>query len=129
MPWLARAKRRAGEAPGSRPVVADAAEARLCAWLSVSALVGLLAFTAFGWTWVDAVVGFVIAGFAVMEGREAWERELGCEDDGDCDEEHVAPSRPRPGAGMSWTPAEPVRQRRWRSVDQAERTDLFTTGA
>lgn len=34
MPVLARAKRRAGRAMGSRLVVADAAETRLCAWLS-----------------------------------------------------------------------------------------------
>lgn len=81
MPWLARAKRRAGEALGSRLVIADATETRLCAWLSVSTLVGLLAFTAFGWTWVDPVAGFVIAGFAVWEGKEAWEGEIGCDDD------------------------------------------------
>ena len=86
MPWLARAKRRAGEALGSRLVIADAAETRLCAWLSVSTLIGVLAFTAFGWTWVDAVAGFVIAGFAVMEGKEAWEGEIGCDDD-DCDDD------------------------------------------
>ena len=84
MPLLARAKRRAGEALGSRLVIADAAETRLCAWLSVSTLIGLLAFTAFGWTWVDAVAGFVIAGFAIMEGKEAWEGEIACDDD-DCD--------------------------------------------
>ncbi|WP_346622131.1 cation transporter [Blastococcus montanus] len=81
MPLLARAKRRAGEALGSRLVIADANETRLCAWLSVSTLIGLLALAAFGWTWVDAVAGFVIAGFAVMEGREAWEGELTCDDD------------------------------------------------
>ncbi|TFV47499.1 cation transporter [Blastococcus sp. TF02A_35] len=86
MPWLARAKRRAGEALGSRLVIADAAETRLCAWLSVSTFIGLLAFTAFGWTWVDAVAGFVIAGFAVMEGKEAWEGEIACDDD-DCDDD------------------------------------------
>jgi len=83
MPWLARAKRRAGEALGSRLVIADAAETRLCAWLSVSTLIGLLAFTAFGWTWVDAVAGFVIAGFAVLEGKEAWEGELVEDEDDD----------------------------------------------
>jgi hypothetical protein len=85
MPWLARAKRRAGEALGSRLVIVDAAETRLCAWLSVSTLVGLLAFNAFGWTWVDAFAGFVIAGFAIMEGKEAWEGEIGCDDD--CDDD------------------------------------------
>lgn len=85
MPWLARAKRRAGETIGSRLVVADAAETRLCAWLSVSTFAGLAAFSLFGWTWLDAVAGFVIAGFALKEGREAWEGEIAC-DDG-CDDD------------------------------------------
>lgn len=81
MPWLARAKRLAGEALGSRLVIADAAETRLCAWLSVSTFAGLAAFSLFGWTWLDAVAGFVIAGFAVMEGREGWRGETCCDDD------------------------------------------------
>jgi len=80
MPWLARAKRRTGEALGSRLVLADAAETRLCAWLSLSTFTGLLAFTVLGWSWLDAVAGFVIAAFAVAEGREAWEGELVEED-------------------------------------------------
>lgn len=83
MPWLARAKRRAGEAMGSRLVVADAAETKLCAWLSVSTFVGLVAYAVVGWTWLDPVAGFVIAGFAIMEGREAWEGELVEDDDDD----------------------------------------------
>jgi hypothetical protein len=62
MPLLAWAKRRAGQAMNSRLVVADAAETRLCAWLSVSTFAGLVAFAVLGWTWIDAVVGFVIAG-------------------------------------------------------------------
>lgn len=81
MPLLARAKHRAGEAMGSRLVVADAAETKLCAWLSVSTFLGLVAFAIVGWTWIDAVAGFVIAGFAISEGREAWEGELVCDHD------------------------------------------------
>ncbi|MEW1599500.1 cation transporter [Streptomyces sp. NPDC093808] len=85
MPWLARAKRKAGQEMNSRLVIADAAETKLCAWLSVSTFAGLLAFAQFGWTWLDPVAGFVIAAFAIMEGKEAWEGELvcddGCEDD------------------------------------------------
>lgn len=81
MPWLARAKRKVGLEMNSRLVVADAAETRLCAWLSVSTFVGLLAFAVFGWTWLDPVAGFVIAVFAIMEGKEAWEGELVCDDD------------------------------------------------
>ncbi len=81
MPVLARLKRQAGERLGSRLVLADAAETRLCAWLSVSTFVGLGAFSLFGWTWLDSAAGFVIAVFAVREGREAWEGELLGEDE------------------------------------------------
>jgi divalent metal cation (Fe/Co/Zn/Cd) transporter len=80
MPWLARAKRRAGEAMNSRLVSADAAETKLCAWLSVSTFAGLMAYALAGWTWIDPVAGFIIAAFAVMEGKEAWEGELTCDD-------------------------------------------------
>lgn len=76
MPVLARLKRQAGERLGSRLVIADAAETRLCAWLSVSTFLGLGAFSLLGWTWLDSVAGFVIAFFAIREGREAWEGEL-----------------------------------------------------
>jgi divalent metal cation (Fe/Co/Zn/Cd) transporter len=85
MPWLAWVKRRAGEQLGSRLVIADAAETRLCALLSVSTFAGLLAFAAFGATWIDSVAGFVIAYFAVREGREAWAGEVACDHD-DCDD-------------------------------------------
>jgi divalent metal cation (Fe/Co/Zn/Cd) transporter len=85
MPWLARVKRRVGLQLGSRLVVADAAETRLCAWLSVSTFAGLLAYAAFGAAWIDSVAGFVIAWFAIREGREAWSGELACDDD-DCDD-------------------------------------------
>lgn len=81
MPALARLKRAAGEAMNSRLVLADAAETKLCAWLSVSTLAGLAGFATFGWSWIDPVAGFVIAYFAVREGREAWEGELVCVDE------------------------------------------------
>ena len=61
---------------GSALVVADAAETRLCAVLSVTTFIALLAYLLLGWTWLDPVAGFVIAVFAVLEGREAWEGEL-----------------------------------------------------
>jgi divalent metal cation (Fe/Co/Zn/Cd) transporter len=81
MPWLAVRKRAAGRQMRSRLVVADAAETMLCAWLSVSTFAGLLAFALVGWTWLDPAAGFVIAAFAVNEGREAWAGELVCDDD------------------------------------------------
>ena len=76
MPTLAAIKRRVGLQMGSALVVADAAETRLCALLSVTTFLALLAYLFVGWTWLDPVAGFVIAIFAVIEGREAWEGEL-----------------------------------------------------
>jgi divalent metal cation (Fe/Co/Zn/Cd) transporter len=81
MPALARAKRRTGLAMGSALVVADAAETRLCALLSVSTLTGLILYPLTGLTWIDPIAGFTIAVFAIAEGREAWAGELVCGDD------------------------------------------------
>ncbi|MGH9210176.1 MAG: cation diffusion facilitator family transporter [Acidimicrobiales bacterium] len=83
MPALARAKRRTGQDLGSALVIADAAETRLCAWLSLSTFAGLVAFAATDATWVDPIAGFAIAYFAIREGREAWQGELLCEDHND----------------------------------------------
>ena len=77
MPLLARAKRQVGEAlGGDRLIVADAAETKICVLLSISTLLGLGFFAITGAAWLDPVAGFVIALFAINEGREAWEGEL-----------------------------------------------------
>ena len=86
MPLLAAAKRRVGEQLGGDPLVlADAAETRICVLLSVSTLAGLGLFALTGAAWLDPVAGFVIAVFAVHEGREAWEGELVHDHDHDHD--------------------------------------------
>ncbi|WP_410641605.1 cation transporter [Amycolatopsis sp. lyj-346] len=79
MPFLAAVKRRTGLAMNSRIIVADAAETRLCVWLSVTTFLGLVAYAVLGWTWLDAAAGLVIALFAVHEGRRAWSGELTCD--------------------------------------------------
>lgn len=77
MPVLAAAKQRVGVAlGGDRLILADAAETRICVFLSVSTLLGVVLFQMTGAAWLDPVAGFVIAGFAVREGLEAWEGEL-----------------------------------------------------
>ena len=85
MPVLAGAKRRVGRELGDPLVLADAAETKLCVLLSISTLAGLGLFALTGHAWLDPVAGLVIAGFAVWEGREAWEGELVEGDDGDDD--------------------------------------------
>ena len=77
MPLLAAAKTRVAEQLGGDPLIlADAAETRICVLLSVSTLLGVGLYQLTGAAWLDPLAGFVIAGFAVHEGREAWEGEL-----------------------------------------------------
>lgn len=67
--WL---ERRAGRELGSASAVADSKQTLLCAYLSAALLLGLLANSLLGWAWADSLAAFVIAGFAVKEGIEAW---------------------------------------------------------
>jgi divalent metal cation (Fe/Co/Zn/Cd) transporter len=81
MPVLARAKRKVGEAlGGDQLILADAAETKICVLLSVSTLAGLGLYALTDAAWLDPVAGFVIAAFAIHEGREAWEGELVADD-------------------------------------------------
>ena len=84
MPVLASMKRRVGRRLGDNLILADAAETWICLLLSISTLAGLLLFELTGAAWLDPVAGFVIAAFALHEGKEAWEGEL-VEDDDDED--------------------------------------------
>lgn len=84
MPLLAAAKTRVAKALGGDPLIlADAAETRICVLLSISTLLGLGLYELTGAAWLDPVAGFVIAAFALHEGREAWEGELVEGDDDD----------------------------------------------
>ncbi|MFC4554690.1 cation diffusion facilitator family transporter [Georgenia faecalis] len=83
MPVLASMKRAVGRQLGDNLILADAAETRICVLLSVSTLAGVGLYALTGATWLDPVAAFVIAAFAVHEGREAWEGELVEDDDDD----------------------------------------------
>jgi divalent metal cation (Fe/Co/Zn/Cd) transporter len=72
MPFLSWAQRRTGRQLGSSTVVADSKQTLLCTYLSAVLLLGLLANSALGWWWADPLVGLVVAGLAVKEGRDAW---------------------------------------------------------
>lgn len=86
MPVLATMKRRVGRALGDNLILADAAETWICLLLSISTLTGVLLYELTGAAWLDPVAGFVIAAFALHEGKEAWEGEL-VEGDGDDDDD------------------------------------------
>ncbi|MBD7993924.1 cation transporter [Arthrobacter sp. Sa2CUA1] len=81
MPFLAAMKKRVGMELGDNLILADAAETRVCVLLSISTLVALVLYMLTGAAWLDPVAGFIIAAFAIHEGKEAWEGELVEDDD------------------------------------------------
>lgn len=83
MLWLARAKRRAAVALGSRALAADAFQTTACFWLSVITLAGLAANALLGWWWADPVAALGLTPLLVREGREAWRGES-CSCSGTC---------------------------------------------
>jgi divalent metal cation (Fe/Co/Zn/Cd) transporter len=76
MPILALAKNRVGVALRDNLILADAAETKICVLLSISTLLGVGLYQLTGAAWLDPVAGFIIAVFAIHEGREAWHGEL-----------------------------------------------------
>lgn len=86
MPFLAAMKKRVGTRLGDNLILADAAETRICVLLSISTLLGVGLYMLTGAAWLDPVAGFVIAVFAIHEGKEAWEGELVEDDDDDDDD-------------------------------------------
>lgn len=116
MPGLSWAQRRTGRALGSATVVADSAQTLLCTYLSAVLLLGLALNATLGWWWADPLVGLVVAGLALREGREAWRGDACCTaaplaaeaaDCGDacCADDHVEPSPPT-GTDASTTGSE-----------------------
>ncbi|WP_028272475.1 cation diffusion facilitator family transporter [Arthrobacter sp. UNC362MFTsu5.1] len=83
MPFLAAMKKRVGTQLGDNLILADAAETRICVLLSISTLLGVGLYMLTGAAWLDPVAGFIIAAFAIHEGKEAWEGELVEDDDDD----------------------------------------------
>lgn len=77
MPLLAIAKERLADQLGSAATKGEGRQNMLCAYLAGALLCGLLANAAFGAWWLDPLVGLLIAGVAVKEGREA-RRGEGC---------------------------------------------------
>lgn len=75
MPLLSWFERTTGRELGSASAVTDSKQTLLCGYLSAALLVGLGLNTLLGWAWADSVAALVIAGFAIREGREAWEGE------------------------------------------------------
>jgi divalent metal cation (Fe/Co/Zn/Cd) transporter len=78
MPLLGQAKRRIGSRIGSSATASEGKQNLLCAYLAAALLVGLLGNALFGAWWLDPVVGLLITGVAIQEGREAWRGDACC---------------------------------------------------
>jgi len=78
MPILGVTKRRLGAQLASAATAGEGSQNLLCAYLAAAVLTGLLANTAFGWWWLDPIVGLGIGALAVTEGRRAWRGEDCC---------------------------------------------------
>jgi divalent metal cation (Fe/Co/Zn/Cd) transporter len=76
--WLARAKRRAAAALGSRALAADSFQTSACFWLSLITLGGVGANAALAWWWADPVAALGMTFFLVREGLEGWRGEERC---------------------------------------------------
>ena len=79
MPLLAAAKRRVGTGLHSAAAVKEAGQTQLCAYLSITLLIGLGANALLGWWWADPLAALAIAGVAVQEGRSSWRGEGCCD--------------------------------------------------
>lgn len=72
MPALGLAKHKLGAQLGSKATAGEGTQNLLCAYLAAAVLVGLVANSAFGWWWLDPIVGLLVAAVAIREGMEAW---------------------------------------------------------
>ncbi|MNS04261.1 Cation efflux family protein [compost metagenome] len=77
MPVVAIAKTRIGDAIGSSALKAEASCTWVCAYMSATLLVGLVATRYLGWWWADPVAALGILYWVVQEGRESFERAAG----------------------------------------------------
>lgn len=78
MPLLGRAKQRIGSRIGSSATASEGKQNLLCAYMAAAVLIGLLGNALVGAWWLDPLVGLLIAGLAVQEGRESWRGDACC---------------------------------------------------
>jgi divalent metal cation (Fe/Co/Zn/Cd) transporter len=73
MPVLSFKKRNLGIKINSKALVADSKETLVCAFLSVSLLLGLMMNYLFGFWQADPLVGLIVVVFLIREGHESLE--------------------------------------------------------
>jgi divalent metal cation (Fe/Co/Zn/Cd) transporter len=78
---LVWAKRKVGRALGSSPILADANCTMVCIYMSVVLLASSLVYQFTGFGFVDSLGALGLIYFSINEGKEAFEKAAGLEDD------------------------------------------------
>ena len=84
MPLLAVRKRTVARALGSRALAADAVETLVCAYLSLTLLLGLGLNALVGWWWADPLAALAMLPLIFKEGFEALQGEASAEEQAAC---------------------------------------------
>jgi divalent metal cation (Fe/Co/Zn/Cd) transporter len=85
---LVMGKRKVGRALNSSPILADANCTMVCIYMSVVLLVSSLIYQFTGFGFVDSLGALGLIYFSIREGKEAFEKAAGIEDDCCNDDEH-----------------------------------------
>ena len=85
---LVMGKRKVGHALNSSPILADANCTMVCIYMSFILLVSSLIYQFTGFGFIDSLGALGLIYFSVSEGKEAFEKAAGIEDDCCSDDEH-----------------------------------------
>jgi divalent metal cation (Fe/Co/Zn/Cd) transporter len=81
MIWLMKAKKNVGKKLDSGPIIADANCTKVCVYMSIVLLLSSLIYELTGFAYIDLIGAAGLIYFSVMEGKEAFEKAKGKEDD------------------------------------------------
>ncbi len=80
MTWLMNSKKSVGRKLDSGPIIADANCTRVCVYMSIVLLLSSLIYELTGFVFADLIGAAGLIYFSVMEGKEAFEKARGKED-------------------------------------------------
>jgi len=80
MIWLMNAKKSVGKKLDSEPIIADANCTKVCIYMSIVLLLSSLIYELTGFAYADVIGATGLIYFSVMEGKEAFEKVKGKED-------------------------------------------------
>jgi divalent metal cation (Fe/Co/Zn/Cd) transporter len=78
MPVLGLAKQRLGARLDSGATAGEGVQNLLCAVQAGTVLLALGVNAAFGWSWIDPLIGLILGAVAIGEGRRTWNGEHCC---------------------------------------------------